>query len=190
MKVKFIKLGLLATLFVAVYFFNLNFHSLLAQPSLFLHFLEPPAGNVKVYWDTGQGFNENETWGSSLHPGYTSQFFKLPIHKEAIAMRIDPVDHADPVRLSQINLSFFKNFGGTAITRESILSTHHIDPLSIESTNTRTFELKITGNDPYLIIPDIQTYLQSLNTQKNLLIWIMGIFSGFISIGAAIIVWR
>lgn len=113
-------------------------------------------GFLQIYVDTGKGFNEMQSKRIRLsaHPDFSH--YAISIRANGIrAIRIDPLEAQGQFELlgMQIDYLFWHRQWHGHRELNKLLSTHEVD---VKSTGGATLSAQATGNDPSLVITDVE----------------------------------
>ncbi|HUR58412.1 MAG TPA: hypothetical protein VM029_11920 [Opitutaceae bacterium] len=63
-------------------------------------------GNVQVFYDTGQGYNEFSSSKQAIHPGNQAQTYRFPLPPGRYSsLRFDPIDRASTISIESIRIA-------------------------------------------------------------------------------------
>ncbi len=143
-------------LFLSICIFGINRHFLneVGEPSMFLFLDHPTKGEVKLYWDTGQGFNEAET--SLVRFGtYEKQLLKTRLPKGTRAFRFDPeYFQSDRISIISCRLGYFRWPFSYPLPSECWLSSNEMSFSPQLERGISAIELQIAphAGDPHCVV--------------------------------------
>lgn len=165
-----------AVLAVMVGSVNSRFLGNINGPNLFLTLEDTSGGSLKLYWDTGLGFNENETMRVPLGT-YAQHTFKLPLPENLRGLRIDPETPSDFLHVKQARIGWLRWPFSHSMPGEIWHPANELErTLDSDSPSHASFRIHPAATDPYLVAdlasvpPEVITPLTSRHSVHLVLI--------------------
>ena len=145
---------LLVFIFTVICMASVNRHFLneIGNQSLFLYLNGSTYGNVKIYWDTGKGYNENETRTQNIGD-YQKQLLRFKVPNNLQGLRIDTDIQPSQFRVLSCRIGYFRwpfSYGIPAVNWRSGNQTQCVP----SSNHPLTLDVQIApdATDPYCLI--------------------------------------
>ncbi len=131
---------------------NRHFINEIGNQSLFLYLNGSTYGTVKIYWDTGEGYNENETTSQNIGD-YQKQLLKFELPKNLKGLRIDTDIQPSPFRVLSSRIGYFRwpfSYGIPAVNWRSGNQTQCVP----SSNHPLTLDVQIApdATDPFCFV--------------------------------------
>lgn len=131
---------------------NSRFLGGITGPNLFLTLEDTTGGTLKFYWDTGKGFNENETLQVRLDE-YAQHTLKLPLPRDLRGLRIDPEIPTEFLHVKQARIGWLRWPFSHSMPGEIWHPANELErTLDPDFPSRASFRIQPAATDPYLVV--------------------------------------
>ena len=131
---------------------NRQFIQHTSGPYLFLLLGDTSEGEIKIYWNTGNGFNEKDTSHKATHI-YTQQLLKFDLPEQLVGFRVDTDLKTDQLQILECKLGYYRwPFAYTvpSVSWTSGNQTHCVP--APDNPNRLTIRLAPEATDPFCFV--------------------------------------